>query len=63
MSIFVFHAAEKERQKAEKAKRFAEKQAAQQARISAGTKVLKTTDQAELPKYVEQTPPGEKKGR
>ncbi|KAH6641534.1 tRNA synthetases class I-domain-containing protein [Chaetomium tenue] len=53
--------AEKERQKAEKAKKFAEKQANQQARIAAGPKAQKPTDQPELPKYVEQTPPGEKK--
>ncbi|KAK4043090.1 tRNA synthetases class I-domain-containing protein [Parachaetomium inaequale] len=54
--------AEKERQKAEKAKKFAEKQAKQQAAIAAHPKTAKTPDHAEkLPKYVEQTPYGEKK--
>ena len=63
MLIYLHSTAEKERQKAEKAKKFAEKQTKQQAAIAAHPKTAKTTDHAEnLPKYVEQTPHGEKKG-
>jgi len=54
--------AEKERQKAEKAKKFAEKQAKKQTgagEAAKAVKVAKTTE--EIPKYVEKTPEGEKK--
>jgi hypothetical protein len=62
--IYLNPAAEKERQKAEKAKKFEEKQAKQQAAIAANPKTAKMPDHAKnLPKYVEQTPHGEKKGR
>lgn len=55
--------AEKERQKAEKAKRFAEKQAKKQAGVATTTKAATALKDADaLPKYVEQTPYGEKKG-
>ena len=55
--------AEKERQKAEKAKKFAEKQVKKLATPKAAPKqVAASTPSAEqLPKYVEQTPVGEKK--
>lgn len=57
--------AEKERQKAEKAKKLEEKKAkaaalARAATTSKAAKVAKTTEQ--IPKYVETTPEGEKKG-
>jgi len=55
-------AAEKDRQKAEKAKKLAEKQAKKHAGIAATPKAAKIPNHAdELSKYVEQTPEGEKK--
>lgn len=60
----VTYAAEKERQRAEKAKKLADKQAKQQAAAteasSKGPKAIKET--THLPKYVDSTPAGSKKG-
>lgn len=55
---------EKERQKAEKAKKFAEKEAKKQALAAATTKNAskkKAAAKEEIPPYVEETPKGEKK--
>lgn len=61
---FITHAAEKERQRAEKAKKLADKQAKQQAAateaLSKGPKAIRET--TDLPKYVDSTPAGSKKG-
>lgn len=58
------HAAEKEKQRAEKAKKLADKQLKQQAAAAAAaSKGPKTTSQTTtLPKYVDSTPEGSKKG-
>lgn len=58
------HAAEKERQRAEKAKKLADKQLKQQAAAAAAaSKGPKTTNKTTtLPKYVNPTPEGSKKG-
>ena len=56
---------EKERQKAEKARKFAEKQAKKQNAAAAGPSKTKQKKEAAkeevLPEYVEETPKGEKK--
>jgi hypothetical protein len=55
--------AEKERLKAEKTKRFAEKQKAKlQNAVNTSKKALTTKQADELPEYVEATPKGDKKG-
>lgn len=55
--------AEKERLKAEKTKKFAEKQKAKLQNAVTTSKKASTAKQAnELPQYVEATPKGEKKG-
>lgn len=58
------YAAEKERQRAEKAKKLADKQLKQQAAAAAAaSKGPKTTSQTTtLPKYIDATPEGSKKG-
>lgn len=55
-------AAEKEKQRAEKAKKLADKQAKQQAAAAAASRKPKTIrETTSLPKYVDSTPEGLKK--